>query len=174
MWPWKNHTPRKTSPRDFIAAFIRQKIIYSSIYFSINDCTIFLKFYAHLDFRVHLDFHATNKMYELYGFLWLNFFRFSSKTVPIKFSSKNVPLLHRTDCTEQYNSAETKCLGKLPNSLGLVPSWEKKISLGFAPTWEKLQLPLSLQITQPNAHSWKCFPSKLLEILPFNLSCTLT
>ena len=133
----KPHLGENQSKRILLQHLSGREIIYSNIYFSNNDCTRFL------EFRVHLEFRATSKMYGLYGLPCLNFFFRSSKILPRIFSSKNVPLLYHTDCTEQYNLAESKCLENYPAPWDLCPLEKKNYPWDSCPL-EKNYSSLSL------------------------------
>ena len=158
MWPSKNPTAGKTNPREFYCSIYQAQKLFTATFISaltIPDFSIFVPTpnsvptSNSMPTLISVPLVECTEWYRQYGIertVWiyvLEKIHFSSKIVARNFSSKNVPLLYHTECTEQYNSTETKFLEKFPAPWHSCPL-EKKNSPWDSCPLEKICSSLSL------------------------------
>ena len=158
MWPSKNPTAGKTNPREFYCSIYQAQKLFTATFISALTIPYFSIFVPtpnsvptsnSMPTLISVPLVECTEWYRQYGIertVWiyvLEKIHFSSKIVARNFSSKNVPLLYHTDCTEQYNSIETKFPEKFPAPWHSFPL-EKKNSPWDSCPLEKICSSLSL------------------------------
>ena len=136
MWPSKNPTAGKTNPREFYCSIYQAQKLFTATFISaltIPDFSIFVPTpnsvptSNSMPTLISVPLVECTEWYRQYGIertVWiyvLEKIHFSSKIVARNFSSKNVPLLYRMDCTEQYNSTKNNFLENCPAPWDLCP-----------------------------------------------------